>query len=54
VFEESPGTFGLAYHAYVRTDGYSVSGNGVGYPNSRLFFTAKIDMSTGHPVIVDG
>ena len=45
VFQESPGTFGLAYHAYVSPN--------VGYPASRLLFTATIDMRSGHPVIVD-
>jgi hypothetical protein len=46
VFQEAPGTFWLAYHAYVNPN--------VGYPASRLLFTATIDLRSGHPVIVDG
>ena len=41
----SPGTFGLAYHAYVSPN--------VGYPASRLLFTATIDLRSGHPAVVD-
>jgi len=44
VFQQSPGTFGLAYHAYVSPN--------VGYPASRLFFVGSIDLRTGRPVIV--
>jgi hypothetical protein len=44
VFQESPGTFGLAYHAYVSPN--------VGYPASRLLFTAAIDLRAGRPAIV--
>src|SRR4051812_27724600 len=44
VFPQSPGTFGLAYHAYVSPN--------VGYPASRLFFVGSIDLRTGRPVIV--
>ena len=45
VFQDAPGTFGLAYHAYVSPN--------VGYPASRLLFTATIDLRSGRPVIVD-
>jgi hypothetical protein len=44
VFQDSPGTFGLAYHAYVSPN--------VGYPASRLLFTAAIDLRAGRPAIV--
>ena len=43
-FQDSPGTFGLAYHAYVSPN--------IGYPASRLFFIGSIDMRTGRPVVV--
>ena len=46
VFRDSPGTFGLAFHAYVSPN--------VGYPASRLLFAATIDLRSGHPTIVDG
>ena len=43
VFQQSPGTFGLAYHAYVSPN--------VGYPASRLLFIATIGLASGRPVI---
>jgi hypothetical protein len=49
VFADGPGTFGLAYHAYLSTNGRTVT---VGYPNSRLLFLATIDLRSGRPVIV--
>ena len=45
VFQDAPGTFGLAYHTYVSPN--------VGYPASRLLFTATIDLRTGRPALVD-
>jgi hypothetical protein len=53
VFQETPGTFGLAYHAYVSANGSPVPGGGVGWPNPRLLFTATIDLRTGRPVVVE-
>jgi hypothetical protein len=44
VFQESPGTFALAYHAYMSPN--------IGYPASRLLFTAAIDLRTGRPAVV--
>jgi len=44
VFTDAHGRVRLAYHAYVRPN--------VGYPASRLFFVAGIDLSSGHPVVV--
>jgi hypothetical protein len=45
VFQDAPGTFGLAYHAYVSPN--------VGYPASRLLFMGTIDLGSGRPTIVD-
>jgi hypothetical protein len=45
VFQDAPGTFGLAFHAYVSPN--------VGYPASRLLFTATIDLRTGRPTLVE-
>src|SRR6185436_52072 len=46
VFQESPGTFRLAYHAYVSTNGSPAT---LGWPNPRLLFTATIDLRSGRP-----
>ncbi len=43
VFASSPGVFRLAFHAYVTPN--------VGYPASRLLFTAGIDLASGRPVL---
>jgi hypothetical protein len=43
VFQDSPGTFGIAYHAYVTPN--------VGYPASRLLFIGTVDFSRGHPIV---
>jgi hypothetical protein len=45
VFPDGPGTFGLAYHAYMSPN--------VGYPASRLLFTATVDLRSGRPAIVE-
>jgi hypothetical protein len=45
VFQDSPGTFGLAYHAYVSPN--------IGYPASRLLFIGTIDMRSGRPSVVE-
>jgi hypothetical protein len=44
VFVDGFGRWGLAYHAYVAPN--------VGYPASRLFFTAHLDLTSGSPVVV--
>ena len=44
VFQETPGTFGIAYHAYVTPN--------VGYPASRLLFIGAIDLRNGRATVV--
>ncbi len=45
VFRDATGSPYLAYHAYRDPN--------VGYPEHRLFFTARIDMRSGRPVLVE-
>lgn len=45
VFQESPGQFRFAFHGYQMPN--------VGYPASRLFFIASIDLASGRPVLVE-
>ncbi len=45
VFQDAPGEYRLAYHAYQAPN--------VGYPASRLFYVATIDLASGRPVIVE-
>ena len=44
VFQPTPGDYRLAFHAYHEPN--------VGYPASRLFYVARIDLSSGRPVLV--
>ncbi|MGZ4678395.1 MAG: glycoside hydrolase family 43 protein [Acidimicrobiia bacterium] len=45
VFQEAPGRWRVAYHAYLAPN--------VGYPASRLLFVGTLDLSSGIPVIVN-
>jgi len=45
VFQDSPGHYRVAYHAYVTPH--------VGYPSSRLLFVGTISFVGGSPIIVD-
>ncbi|MBK5286870.1 MAG: family 43 glycosylhydrolase [Acidimicrobiia bacterium] len=45
VFRDPTGTIHLAYHAYREPN--------VGYPANRLFFTARVDLTSGRPVLVE-
>jgi hypothetical protein len=45
VYQDAFGSYRLAFHAYREPN--------VGYPASRLFFTAGIDLHTGRPVLVE-
>jgi beta-xylosidase len=44
VFQDSPGHYSVAYHAYVAPH--------VGYPSSRLFFVGRVSLGASSPVIV--
>ncbi len=45
MFQDAPGQYRLAYHAYQSPN--------VGYPASRLLYVATIDLQSGRPVIVE-